>query len=27
VVTQDFNPQRINIIVDAGGIITAIECY
>lgn len=26
-VTQDFNPQRINIIVDAGGIITSIECY
>lgn len=26
-VTQDFSPQRINIIVDAGGIITAVECY
>jgi hypothetical protein len=27
VVTQDFNPERINFIVDADGIITSIECY
>ncbi|MBX9747239.1 MAG: serine protease inhibitor [Hyphomonadaceae bacterium] len=26
-VTDDFRPDRINIIVDAGGIITAVECY
>jgi hypothetical protein len=26
-VTEDFRPERINIIVDAGGIITAVECY
>jgi len=26
-VTQDFSPQRINMIVGADGIITAFECY
>jgi Peptidase inhibitor I78 family len=26
-VTQDFNPTRINMIVGADGIITAFECY
>lgn len=27
VVTEDFRPDRINIIVDANGAITAVECY
>ena len=27
VVTQDFRADRANIIVDAGGIITGVECY
>jgi len=27
VVTQDFRADRANLIVDAGGIITAVECY
>lgn len=27
VVTQDFRPDRVNIIVDAQGAITAVECY
>jgi hypothetical protein len=27
VVTQDFNPQRINFITDANGAITSVECY
>ena len=27
IVTQDFSPQRINMIVGADGIITAFECY
>lgn len=26
-VTQDFRADRVNIIVDAGGIITSVECY
>lgn len=26
-VTQDFNPERTNILVDASGVITSIECY
>jgi len=26
-VTQDFSPQRINMIVGADGIITGFECY
>lgn len=26
-VTQDFRPDRINVIVDASGTITSIECY
>ena len=27
VVTQDFRAERANILVDAGGIITGVECY
>jgi hypothetical protein len=27
VVTEDFRPDRINIIVDANGAITSVECY
>ena len=27
VVTQDFRPDRLNIIVDAEGRITSLECY
>ncbi len=27
VVTQDFRADRANIIVDANGIITGVECY
>lgn len=27
VVTQDFRPDRINIIANAQGVITSIECY
>lgn len=27
VVTHDFRPDRVNIIVDANGVITAVECY
>jgi len=27
VVTQDFRADRANIVVDANGIITAVECY
>ncbi len=27
IVTQDFSPQRVNMIVGADGIITAFECY
>lgn len=27
IVTQDFSPTRINMIVGADGIITAFECY
>ena len=27
VVTQDFRADRINVIVDAGGVITSVECY
>lgn len=26
-VTQDFSAQRLNVIVDASGIITSLECY
>lgn len=26
-VTQDFRPDRINMIVDADGTITGLECY
>jgi hypothetical protein len=27
VVTQDFRADRVNIIVDANGIITSVECF
>lgn len=27
IVTQDFRPDRINIIVDAQGVIQRLECY
>jgi hypothetical protein len=27
VVTQDFSAQRLNVIVDASGNISALECY
>jgi hypothetical protein len=27
VVTQDFRPDRLNVIVDAEGRITGLECY
>jgi hypothetical protein len=27
VVTQDFRADRLNVIVDASGNITALECY
>lgn len=26
-VTEDFNPNRVNFITDANGVITAVECY
>jgi hypothetical protein len=26
-VTQDFSAQRLNVIVDANGVITSLECY
>jgi hypothetical protein len=26
-VTQDFRADRLNVIVDANGVITALECY
>lgn len=26
-VTQDFSPQRLNVIVDNAGVITSLECY
>ncbi|MEZ6023196.1 MAG: I78 family peptidase inhibitor [Hyphomonadaceae bacterium] len=26
-VTEDFRPDRLNVIVDTGGVITALECY
>lgn len=26
-VTEDFRPDRLNVIVDAGGNISALECY
>ncbi|MEZ5956983.1 MAG: I78 family peptidase inhibitor [Hyphomonadaceae bacterium] len=26
-VTQDFSPERLNMITDANGIITSLECY
>jgi len=27
IVTQDFRADRLNVIVDASGVITALECY
>jgi hypothetical protein len=27
VVTDDFRPSRLNIITDANGVITALQCY
>lgn len=27
VVTEDFRPDRLNVIVDENGIITALRCY
>jgi len=27
VVTQDFRAERLNVIVDANGVITSLECY
>lgn len=27
IVTEDFSPQRLNVIVDANGVITSLECY
>ena len=27
IVTQDFRPDRLNVIVDADGRITSLECY
>ncbi|HYD85952.1 MAG TPA: I78 family peptidase inhibitor [Vitreimonas sp.] len=27
VVTQDFRADRLNVIVDANGVITGLECY
>lgn len=27
VVTQDFRADRVNVIVDANGVITSVECY
>ncbi len=27
IVTEDFRPDRLNIIADANGVITALECY
>lgn len=26
-VTQDLRPDRLNVILDANGVITALECY
>lgn len=26
-VTQDFRPDRLNVITDANGVITSVECY
>lgn len=26
-VTEDFSPQRLNVITDANGVITSLECY
>ena len=26
-VTQDFSAQRLNVITDANGVITSLECY
>jgi hypothetical protein len=26
-VTQDFSPQRLNVIADANGVITSLECF
>lgn len=26
-VTEDFRPDRINVITDANGAITSLECY
>ncbi len=27
VITQDFRPDRINIITDANGVMTSLECF
>lgn len=27
IVTEDFRPDRLNVIVDANGVITSLECY
>ncbi|OQW57520.1 MAG: hypothetical protein A4S17_04740 [Proteobacteria bacterium HN_bin10] len=27
IVTEDFRPERLNVIVDANGAITALQCY
>ncbi|MBK6703152.1 MAG: hypothetical protein IPG56_04780 [Caulobacteraceae bacterium] len=26
-VTQDFSAQRLNVVTDANGVITSLECY
>jgi hypothetical protein len=26
-VTEDFRPDRLNVITDANGVITSLECY
>lgn len=27
IVTEDFRPERLNVIVDANGAITSLQCY
>jgi hypothetical protein len=27
IVTDDFRPDRLNVIADADGVITGLECY